>query len=173
MRQLLAIAALLVPCAAQATSIYRYVDDEGNVVFSSQPPVGRQAERVTLPPVNAVSAPQTLAPSKTPPAQADPAKPYPGFRIVAPENDTSVRANDGNFNITLHTDQPLRPSHQVVLIFDGAEVARGAALTFTLKNVDRGTHTAQARIVDQAGNEVAAAEPVTFTVQRVAVGGAR
>jgi hypothetical protein len=172
MRRVLFMAVLLLPpLGVQATQIYRYVDDEGNVVFSGQPPAGRAAERVMLPPVNAVGGAPGASRSTPASGQGEPQAPYPGFRIVAPENDTSIRANNGDFNITVHTDQPLRPGHHVVLLFDGKEVARGAALTFAMKNVDRGTHTAQARIVDSAGNELAVTEPVTFTVQRVAVGG--
>lgn len=163
---------LLLPLTGQAAQIYRYLDEEGNVVFSSQPPPGRPAERLTLPPVNAVAGPKPEAPAEhAPPAESAPSEPYPGFRIVAPEQESSVRANNGDFNITLHTDAPLRPGHQVVLLFDGSEVARGPSLTFAMQNVDRGEHTAQAKILDQNGRTLATTDPVTFTVQRVAVGG--
>ena len=158
---------------AAAAQIYRYVDEEGNVVFTNQPPSGKAAEPVELPPINAVGGPDAAAnPPGERPGPAEAPDPYPGFRIVAPENDTSVRANNGNFTITLHADRPLRPSDTVVLLFDGAEVARGATLSFAMQNVDRGTHTVQAKIVDEAGNELAVTEPITFTVQRVHVGGA-
>ena len=169
-------ACLLLALAAPlpAAQIYRYVDEEGNVVFTSQPPVGQAAEPVELPPVNAIGgAPLPQSASESPGQPSKPVPPYPGFRIVAPEDDTSIRANNGDFTITLHADQPLRTGHTVVLLFDGQEMARGAAMTFAMKNIDRGTHTAQAKILDSAGNELAVTEPVTFTVQRVHLGSAR
>ncbi len=171
MLAVLAFLSMSLPLAA--AQIYRYVDEEGNVVFTNQPPTGRAAEPVTLPAVNAVGGPPPAAglPAE-PPKPEQPLAPYPGFRIVAPEHDTSLRANNGNFTITLHADNPLRPGHTVVLLFDGKEIARGTAMTFAMQNVDRGTHTAQAKIVDGAGKAVATTEAITFTVQRVHVGNA-
>ena len=50
---------------------------------------------------------------------------------------------------------------------DGQPIGQGASTSATLTNVDRGSHTIAAAVVDADGNQVAKADPVTFTLHRV------
>ena len=49
------------------------------------------------------------------------------------------------------------------------EIARGSQTSQSLSNVDRGTHTVSARVVDSNGTTLIDAAPVVFHMQRVSV----
>lgn len=165
----LALSVLIGPAQAE---IYRYLDAEGNVTFSNQPPPGVKPEPVELGPVNTLGGRGTSSP--TAPSTSDQAPEdagYEQFAITQPENDTAVRNNAGNITISLDLSPKLKPSHEVYLYLDGVEVGHGAVTNFALTNVDRGTHQVHAEVKDAKGKVLAKTPSVTFTLQRVHVGG--
>jgi hypothetical protein len=54
----------------------------------------------------------------------------------------------------------------VVLRLDGVKVASGSSASFTLKNIYRGPHTLSASIIDEQGEVILEAEPVTFFMRQ-------
>ena len=162
--------------AAAADQIYRTVDADGNVVFTDVPPADSTGEpagkEVTLPPSNtyqpqvAPAPPQPQSDESTASGAAE-ASYYDQLAIVDPANDQTIRSNNGDVVIQAEVDPPLKSDHRLLLTFDGAptdiEAEDGV---FQLNNVDRGTHTAAARIVDGNNEVVMESQPVTFTVQR-------
>ena len=162
--------------AAAADQIYRTVDADGNVVFTDVPPAnaaGQPADKaMTLPPSNTYQ-PQTLPAAQQPQTdESTTSEPgqgsyYDELSIVDPANDQAVRSNNGDILIQAVVDPPLKSDDRLLLTFDGAPTdieAEGGV--FQLNNVDRGTHTAAARIVDGNNEVVMESQPVTFTVQR-------
>lgn len=162
--------------AAAADQIYRTVDADGNVVFTDVPPANATGEpagkAVDLPPSNTYQS-ETPPPAQSQPetdeSTAEPAAAsyYDDLSIVDPTNDQTIRSNNGDMLIQAVVDPPLRSDHRLLLTFDGAPTdmqANGGV--FELTNVDRGTHTAAARIVDANNEVVMESQPVTFTVQR-------
>lgn len=167
---------LSLPLAAQ--QIYRYVDEKGNVAFTSEPPPGVEAVPVTVSPVNAVGgeiiAPPQSSPSEAPVEALEPAKAtgYQSFDITAPEEGTAVRSNNGDITIALALDPALRESDTIYLFMDGAKIAEGDYNNFSLQNVDRGTHLIHAEVRNKSsGTTLKKTRPVSFTIQRVHVGG--
>jgi hypothetical protein len=169
----LILALVILTCPAQA-EIYRYLDAEGNVTFSNQPPPGVKAEPVELAPVNTVGGggPSTSAPRPSQePGQASEEAGYESFAITQPEDGAAVRNNAGNITISVDISPGLRPSNEVYLYLDGMEVGHGAVTHFALTNVDRGTHQVHAEVKDAKDKTLAKTPSVTFTLQRVHVGG--
>jgi hypothetical protein len=158
--------------AAAADQIYRTVDADGNVVFTDVPPANAAGEpagkAVTLPPSNTYQ-PETPPAAQTDESAAQPAAAsyYDDLSIVDPTNDQTIRSNNGDMLIQAVVDPPLKSDHRLLLTFDGAPTDMQAdGGVFELTNVDRGTHTAAARIVDGNNEVVMESQPVTFTVQR-------
>ena len=56
-RWLSLLSVLVLAAPAQALTIYKYTDAQGNTVFSDQAPQGVASEQVTLPAVNTVQPP--------------------------------------------------------------------------------------------------------------------
>jgi len=171
---------MLAPAAPTqaATTIYRTVDADGNPVFSDQPPPpGERAETLEIqqpssfePPVQPQD-PATGADAWDWDMQAQAEEDevpfvYGGVAIVAPANDEGVRGNDGVLNVVAAVTPELRPGHQIEILLDGQMVASAANSAVAVSDVERGTHTLEARIVDEAGTILVASDPVTFHMLR-------
>ena len=174
MRIFALITLLTLSFCAQA-ELFKWVDANGNIIYSDQPPPGtekeqHQVEEEDLPALNttpALEQPVTSATnSKSGNTEAE--QRYKGISIVAPENDTSVRQNAGNVSIKVAIEPFLfnERGDLLAIYMDGIEVSRGRATSVQLVEVDRGTHVVRAEIVDADGKILKKAKPVTFTLHR-------
>ena len=93
---------------------------------------------------------------------------YEDFRILSPAQDSAQWSGNGSLEISLETAPSLFRTHMVELYVDGELKDTGSQLTFTLTNIDRGTHTLKALIRNRAGN-VLATQSHTFTLHRPSV----
>lgn len=168
MRPLLAclLLALALPASAQ---IYKYIDANGNTVFTNQPPEGVAAESINLPPTNTV---ETQTPATAPDSSNDPAQseaPYAVLSLTGIPDEDAIRANNGSFVVGVNIEPRLQPGHLLRLILDGQPYGQASNVpSLQLTELDRGEHSlavavmAADRIVQQSASE-------TFTVQRVSV----
>ncbi len=154
------------PVLVAAATVYRWVEPDGTVVFSDQP--HRGARKVIIPPAN-VYKPGKL-PNPTPFASTTQgAAPYRVLRISAPAPDATVRRNNGDVTVRLDVEPPLRTDQgqAIALVLDGKRLAeRYRAPQAVLRNIDRGTHTLQAQIVNGVGKVLMSSPPVTFHLMR-------
>lgn len=166
MRPLLAclLLALALPASAQ---IYKYVDANGNTVFTNQPPDGAAAESVNLPPTNTVEMQTPSTPAGNDDTSTQSAAPYSALSLTGIPDDEAMRANNGTFVVGVNIQPRLQPGHQLRLILDGEPYGQaGNVPSLQLTNVERGEHSlavaivAGERIVQQSATE-------TFTVQRI------
>ena len=156
--------------SAQA-AVYTYVDANGNRVFTDQP--GKGAKRVPMPERSNSTAPATVAPprtSKVPVPSKAPAMRYQMLRILGPLPDTAVREEDGSLIVTLTSEPALQPNHRYRLLLDG-EVAQapGRSPVFALSNVDRGTHSLAAEIIDQDDHVIERTPAQPVHLQRISL----
>jgi hypothetical protein len=178
---LLAMGLLATAGASAATKIYRTVDEDGNVVFTDVPPKsGEQGEAVDLNQSNTFTPPQRQDTGRSlgswrgeGEAAGDGEEPggarYRAVSVASPANDADIRDNAGNVTIGAAIDPELHSGHAVQLYLDGELQQSAQGTSFRLTNIDRGTHSVELRIVDQAGNTVAASAPSTFHLQRRSV----
>lgn len=147
MRTLLMLLALL--AGSTQAAVYTYVDANGNRVYTDQPHKG--AQRLQMPAAPSVS-PAPAAPQRSvtiPAVKRPPAVRYQMLRILLPLPDTAVREENGELIVTVTSEPALQEGHRYRLLLDG-NVAQepGRSPVFALKNVDRGTHTLAAEIID-------------------------
>lgn len=151
---LILLPALLLTSPFAAGEIYRYVDEEGNVVFSDEPPADkRPTDTIDIPRINTIPAEPLHMPASSSPAEApsDSSTIYDKLEIRSPAHDSTVRDNTGDIRVQVSLQPALADGHQLVLFLDGVEFARGRRYNATAKNVDRGSHTLEAVVYDAKG----------------------
>lgn len=159
---------LLITSAASA-DVYRSVDESGNIIYSDKP--SPDAEKIHIDEVQTIEAPDTDPFEYTPADSSAGTSIYTKLAIVSPEDGATIRSNSGELTISSVSEPALDTAagHQLVLVMDGNDVATGGP-QFGLENVDRGTHSVSVAIKDENGAVVIQSNPVTFTIQRFAVG---
>ncbi len=168
------LACLLLALALPATAqIYSYTDASGNRVFTNQPPDGITADPIKLQPMNTMDAPQAAASAPTTdsaPVDGQ-ALPYSQLALTDLPSAEALRANNGTFTVRAAMQPPLRPGHSLQLLLNGQPYGSPTNVPMLqLSEIDRGEHTLALQVL--AGDTVIQqSSPVTFTVQRVAVGG--
>ena len=158
---------------AAAPKVYKKVNPDGSVEYSDVPP-DDTAEPITLKPMQSISL-QPLAPaqaSQPAPVKAVPFK-YESIRILSPQDDEGIRSNNGDFTAKGELLPSLQRDleHHLQWLLDGKEVPNANGLTLNLKNVDRGTHQLQLRVVDFDGKVVIETPVISFHILRVSLGG--
>lgn len=173
------IASILLIAPLQAIGqVYKWVDENGRTIYSSTPPPAGTKNPVVLPP------PPAPQPSPPPPAvsakKPDAAKPadkkpdtakssggaYTTAQLTSPTPDEVIWTNSGDVPFSIALQPSLRQGHKVRLILNGAPHAEIAGEQGTLSNLDRGTYSLQAEVLDRDGKAVASTNSVTFTVHQ-------
>ncbi|WP_445156629.1 DUF4124 domain-containing protein [Halomonas sp. E14] len=167
----------LMAASAFATTIYRTVDAQGNVIFSDNPERGGEAVQLaplTVVPASAGERRSVVAPRvegiapRVPAAPGQPFMPYDTFRIFSPRQGAALPASHaGNLQVALLIEPPLRTDHQVRLLVDG-RVSQTALHTsaFMLSNLASGRYELQAELLDARGEIRHRTPPVSLVVER-------
>ncbi|HHM04280.1 MAG TPA: DUF4124 domain-containing protein [Gammaproteobacteria bacterium] len=162
------------PSLSAVGAVYKWVQADGTVVYSDSPPP-HGAEEIDLPPLQRLaSPPPPLPPPPQPPTFK--ALPYTDFRITRPGNDATLRDNNGNVDVAIKIEPALQTAfgHTLTIVLDGRALLTGLSTPAArLDNVDRGTHTLQALVVDPTGKTVGATATVTFHLHRTIMRRAR
>lgn len=169
MKKTVAVVSLVLMTSTAGADAYKWKDSEGRIHYSDRPVEG--AELVKSIPLTTYKSPPIAArPTEgSNQADTDPVN-YASFAFVSPANDTTVRDNAGNIAIQLSVDPPLRQGHSIALTIDGTPAEKTVqATTFTLSDVNRGTHTLQAAIVDSEGNTLIETQTTTVHMQRISI----
>lgn len=163
--------------AALQTSVhadlFKWVDENGEVIYSDQPPpVSENQEKFLLdegklPALISTPAQKVpLSPQTTKKNEEE--NQIQSVNITFPEHDTAVRSNAGTLNIQLAVNPPLDSNSResLILLMDGVEVYRGKSNQVTLYEVDRGTHLLEAKMLSANGQIISSSEVISFTLQR-------
>ncbi len=172
-------ALLLLPAWATAEQIYRSTDEQGNPVFTDEPP-SEEAEPVPLDPLT------TVPPGESPPGIDEPQqgnqadgdgnsqdRNYQDLAITYPPADQAVRHNGGMvpFRVEIKPEgKQLAEGHRVEIMLNGEVQGSGSSTQVSVSPVSRGSHTVVARIVDAQGTPLIASPPVDFHLLRASVG---
>lgn len=157
--------------ALVAAGIYKYVTPDGRVEYSDQPREG--AAEVEVTPLQTYTPPplpkmKTIGQTKT---QAQATTAYQ-VSIITPQDDATVRENTGRVEVALQVTPSLEAdsNYSLQLLFDGQPVGKtSSSLKYTLTNVDRGTHTLQAKLLGPSGTSVAHSKAITFHMRRISI----
>jgi hypothetical protein len=163
MRQLASFLLLALALPVVATEAWRWKDDKGVVHYSDTKVPG--AERVILPTPPNIG---TVVPPAPQPRTAPPAP----FRYT--ECVVAEPGNDQTFNAVSSVTASLRISpapgqnHRIQVLLDGSAYAAwpAGALTATLDNLNRGTHTLAVVVLDESRRPVCTGPAISFHVRQ-------
>jgi len=162
----LTLSLLILFMPAVHADVYRSVDENGHVVYSDKPSEG--AVKIEVKDAQTIKLPSAGPFKYQPPPKKAPPR-YSSVAISSPGNDESIRQNTGDVTVQISVSPGLRPGDVISLLMDGKEVASGPASSVTMKNVDRGSHTLQSRVLGSDGRTWASSETVTFHLLRHSV----
>lgn len=134
-----------------AETVYKTVDEDGNVVFTDQP--SENTEEIKLQKLQTVENPHPAkyrASSKLPGDTQ--AALYKSLLVTNPADGSGLRNNSGNVSISILVEPSLRRGHKIIISMDGKEIGSGSRAA--LQNVDRGTHSISASVVDGNGKKL-------------------
>lgn len=158
------------PLLANA-AIYKSVDADGNVVFSDTPLPG--GKEVILPPTPTYTPRPLAVPAAGAGAgttQAPTA--YTSLLIVSPADGATIRDNTGAVAVNLVVEPPMteKSGHKLVVILDGKpQESAGNSTQVTLSDVERGSHTLRASILNADGQVQFSSGAVTFHLKRESI----
>ena len=165
------ILTLLLPFSAHS-QMYKWVDEDGNVSYSDQPPF-KGANTLAPPDLN--TTPKVDIPKEKPKSILD-SKPnetsYSFFKITAPENDATIRSNAGNFSASLGLKPALNTSqgHYISVFLDNKLVQdKLTSQSISFSNIDRGTHQIKAEIRNRAGKTISNSNTITVHMHRKSI----
>lgn len=162
---------LLFPGAAMSDSIYRQVDEDGNVTYTDEPPddESKPLELDPLPQMNIPSSDRSSRPSddeQDESGNAEPEGSYKSLAIREPEHDSAFWRGGGEVTVRIHSEPKLSEGHQYQLEFDGEAIEETRNTSITLENVDRGTHELTVHILDSSGEVIQSSDRTRFTLHR-------
>ena len=165
----------LVWASGLSAAVYKSVDAQGNVVYTDEP--GGDAKPVKLPPLSTVPAPRfkSSTPSSSPSsAESEPsaATNYEQISIVSPTQDATLRDNTGAVpvNVVLEPELNSVAGHRYRYYLDGqAQGKPTESGQISFANLDRGSHTVEAAVVDNTGQELIRSSSVQFFLHRQSV----
>jgi uncharacterized protein DUF4124 len=161
MRLILSLLLVFFITCPGAETVYKTVDDDGNIIFTDKP--SENAEEIKLQELQTIDNPNPIR-STPRPRQTDKGSLYKTFFIANPANDSGIRSNNGSVSISVSLEPTLRPGHKIIISMDGKEIGSGTSVS--LQNVDRGTHSISASVVDGDGKKLISTSS-TFSLLRV------
>ncbi|HUT42412.1 MAG TPA: DUF4124 domain-containing protein [Gammaproteobacteria bacterium] len=166
------IACMLVMLAATAQAeVYKSINANGEVIYSDVPTQGaKQVEMPALPTYTPVPLP--VAPPPAPAATQSVADAYNSFALTKPDADEAIRSNAGivNVSVTLDPGLQVEAGHRIQFFLDGKPEGKPVArLSASFRNVSRGTHAIAAAVIDENGESLINAVPVTVHILRASI----
>jgi Domain of unknown function (DUF4124) len=153
--------------AVQADTVYKWVDDQGNVHYSDHPRPG--AEKVQLPktqtyqPVSTADMP-TAAPEASTLA---PTTGYKQFAITSPANQATLWYVD-QVTVSVSLTPNLRSGDTLTYHLDSLSIGPTTETTVTFKDVPRGEHSVSVTL-NAANGASLSASPVIFYVRQKSI----
>ncbi len=174
MRSLVLILIFFVSLPLYARDVYKLTNADGEVIYSDTYQVG--AERVRVIGTKSASSPadangdQEQGDAQANAQGAQGVEGYQSLEIVQPENDATVRSNEGTVSVSLALTPTLVEGHSVKITIDGKELPGEVRSTqFTLNNLNRGNHTLETRIVDASGSVVIRSNRINFDLRQASI----
>ncbi len=148
--------------------IYKSTDRDGNVTYTDIPPE-QYAEELELPEINITHPPPvSVEPKSQKPQSKLGQNKYHSLDIVQPSNDEVIRDNAGNIVLAVRLSPRLFSNRgdKLYIEMDGNVVNDGVGNSVSIRNVDRGTHTVSAYVMNENGTRLKSAQNVIFHLKR-------
>jgi len=134
--------------------VYKSVDEDGNIIFTDRPVINSEKIKLKeLKTTETIKLPSTSSGSSSQGKNKEDFS-YKKLLVLSPADGSAIRSNTGNVSITIAPEPPLRSGHILLITMDGKELSKGTGKSVSLTNVDRGTHTITASIIDSSSNSI-------------------
>ena len=145
--------------------VYKTVDKDGNIIFSDKP--SSNSEEIKLQELKTTETikPSISSSSRKSRGENEEDLSYKKLFVSNPVDGSSVRSNSGNVSISIVLEPSLRSGHRILITMDGKEVSKGSGKSASVTNIDRGTHTVGASVIDSSSNAIISASS-TFSILR-------
>jgi Domain of unknown function (DUF4124) len=158
----------LVCSVALATTVYKWVDENGVVHYSDQP--HPNAQKLQIEGVQTYSSKGANVPSPSASesdTRADSGRPYQGCAVAQPLDQQNL-PNAQSVFIRVATDPTPRAGDHIYITLDGQGLNGGqpTGMSFNVTPIDRGAHTVQAQVRDNSGQVLCQTPSITFYVQQ-------
>ncbi|MGB0938410.1 MAG: DUF4124 domain-containing protein [Colwellia sp.] len=152
---------------ADQTKIYVWRNTQGELVFSDTPKPG--AKEVQHAPENVIKVTKSIDSTLLDTEKQVISDNY-DVKIKLPKDNATIRDNTGSVFVS-GTVQPIFKSGlKIQLLLDGKNYNKPQSHTmFSLKNVDRGEHQLQLKLISEKGKVIALSKPITFYMHRASV----
>ena len=168
----LGVLLILATAPTMAQTVYKVIDEQGNVTFTDTPPSGAIAEEQSINATNTTPAPQWNGDITSADSEAARAVGSQSFetRITTPADQATIPMGPGNFVVEVAVSPALGPMENLVLTLDGAAVgAPRKGASWQLTNVFRGEHRLQVLRLDADGTQQDASPEHIVYVMRPSV----
>ena len=94
---------------------------------------------------------------------------YTSLSILQPASEEAIRSNSGYLTVSYSLQPALESKHSTELLIDGSPVqSSGSGGSFSLTNIDRGTHTLIVQVIDDSGSVLITSDSIMITMLRYA-----
>jgi len=168
MRLIILIGLLLLSAQSVAT-VYRWVDDNGKVHYSDEPKNNAEAVELNENTQNNMSVPPPVKHNTAPAAET---KINYTISITTPQQEATVRDNNGDFTVSVSVAPQLPRGVLLTLLIDGVVTVQPQASTeFQLTGINRGEHSLVVNAVTQSGKVLASSSPRKIFLHQASVFG--
>lgn len=164
---LIIITGITLVSGTAGAGIYKYLDENGKVVYGDKPVAGAKKMKVRRRPEPVAERREEFDDSDG--GQQDDLEEvtkYDSLELLSPKNDKVVLDRTGSVQVILMPAPRLSSTHELIINVDGKDISRGKHSNLNLQGMSRGTHTVSARIVDANGIELIASPTAIFHVKR-------
>ena len=172
--QSVVFALLFSTAAAAQTKVYKYRDENGNMVFSDRIPAEDDAkpaslETIEVPASNMTQPPPEITVTRQEKQSGKSVARYE-ITITSPADGTTIPMGPGNFVVNARSKPGLAQGEKLQLKIDGAVYGEPQNGTiWQLQNVYRGEHSVMVERIDPRGKILHSASPITVYVLRPSV----
>ena len=169
-RRFTAVLWALCAVAAVATPVYKVTDENGNVVFTDQPPAvdAESAKQHTISPLN-TTEPLAIKPVEPAPTAAAVNIPFE-TQIEQPADGSTIPMGPGNFSVSVLISPPLTDAEHLQLEIDGAPYGPPQRQQqWSLSNIYRGEHQLRVHRLHSSGAQTDVSDTSTVFVLRPSV----
>lgn len=138
--------------------IYKTTDKNGNPIFSD---TASDGQAINIKTTNTIPAVSPSPPQQKP--KPDNKSRYQALNISSPTDGGIIANGLSPFVISVSLSPALRRGHQLVLTIDGVTHS-SSSTQFSIDKISRGSHTVEARIIDQQGKTLITSPSNSFFV---------
>ena len=154
--------------------VYRYVDKNGNVIFTDSPPAGVKAKKIKVkePTTESAYQPENAyqkRPEDDKPATNTPALENYNISVSSPENGTTVNAAGGSLNVVVSVQPAPQQGYKIKILVDGYEAVVSNSPIATVSGLNRGKHSFNAQLLSEDGSVLATSNTSVVTILRPSI----